>query len=79
MNQLFSYVPRPRKVKIRYFDLKGQEALLDAKDLFSHIIQHEIDHMYGKLFIDYIDDPNEIMTLAELNERTKNQGHSTFL
>ncbi|MEI7603677.1 MAG: peptide deformylase [bacterium] len=69
-NQLFAYVPRPRTVKIKYFDLKGQEAFLEAKDLMSHIVQHEIDHMYGKLFIDYIDDPNEIMTLAELNERS---------
>ena len=67
-NQLFAYVPRPKKVKFRFFNLKGEEVEMDANGLFSHIVQHEIDHMFGKLFIDYISDPNEIMTLAELNE-----------
>lgn len=69
--QLFAYVPRPKEVSVRFFDLKGNEQFVTAKNLYSHIIQHEIDHMHGKLFIDYIDDPNEIMTLAELEERTK--------
>jgi peptide deformylase len=69
MKQLFAYVPRPNMVTIKFYDLKGQEGLLDAKGLLSHIVQHEIDHMNGKLFIDYFDDPSDIMTLAELNER----------
>lgn len=67
--QLFAYVPRPKLITVKYFDLKGQEAQLNAKGLLSHIVQHEIDHMDGKLFIDYIKDPHDIMTLEELNER----------
>ena len=66
-NQLFGYVHRSKRVKFKYYTLKGQEALLEVKDLYSHIVQHEIDHMDGKLFIDYFSDLKGIMTLSELN------------
>ena len=74
-DQLFGYVHRFKKITVKYYDLKGQEHVLEVKDLFSHIVQHEIDHMDGKLFIDYFRNPNDIMTLSELNEHTRQQKH----
>jgi peptide deformylase len=47
-------VTRPLTVKVRYQDLEGQERVLEAEGMFARILQHEIDHLEGKLFIDYL-------------------------
>jgi len=45
-------VKRYNEVKISFCDLKGKKHTLKAKGLLAHIIQHEIDHLNGILFID---------------------------
>jgi peptide deformylase len=45
-------VQRSQKIQIKYLDLQGQEQVLDADGLLAVCIQHEIDHLDGKLFID---------------------------
>ena len=45
-------MPRYDKIVIRYFDREGVEYELEADDYFSRIIQHEMDHLDGHLFID---------------------------
>jgi peptide deformylase len=47
-------VERPARVKLRYLDLDGRSHEEDAEGLFATCIQHEIDHINGVLFIDYI-------------------------
>ncbi len=47
-------VLRHEKIKVRYQNLDGLEKILDAEDLLSICIQHEIDHLNGKLFIDHL-------------------------
>lgn len=47
-------VKRPKKIKVKYLDEKNKERILEADDLLSKCIQHEIDHMNGKLFVDYL-------------------------
>jgi peptide deformylase len=47
-------VERPSRVKIRYLDLDGSPQEEDAEGLFATCIQHEVDHLNGILFIDYI-------------------------
>ena len=47
-------VNRPQKIKVKYIDRKGEEKLLEADNLLSKCIQHEMDHLNGKLFIDYL-------------------------
>jgi peptide deformylase len=47
-------VERPARVKLRYLDLDGKFHEEDAEGLFATCIQHEIDHINGVLFIDYI-------------------------
>ncbi len=46
-------VKRAAAVKVRYLDLDGEEHLVDADELFAICLQHEIDHLDGKLIIDY--------------------------
>jgi peptide deformylase len=51
---LYAKVPRARKIRVKAFDLNGQEIDLEAEDLLSRAIQHETDHLSGRLFIDYL-------------------------
>jgi len=52
---LYAEVRRAKKIKVRAFDLQGNAVELDAHDLMSRAIQHETDHLDGKLFIDYLE------------------------
>ena len=47
-------VERASKVKVRYLDLHGKSRELEAEGLLARVLQHEIDHTNGVLFIDYI-------------------------
>ncbi|WP_036773762.1 peptide deformylase [Photorhabdus australis] len=47
-------VPRAEKVKIRALDYDGQSFELQADGLLAICIQHEMDHLIGKLFVDYL-------------------------
>ncbi|NHB89925.1 peptide deformylase [Photorhabdus tasmaniensis] len=47
-------VPRAEKVKIRALDYNGQSFELQADGLLAICIQHEMDHLIGKLFVDYL-------------------------
>ncbi len=52
---LYGKVKRARKIRVRSYDLEGNLVEHDADDLFSRAVQHETDHLDGKLFIDYLD------------------------
>ena len=47
-------ITRPRRIRMTYLDRLGKEQELEAEDLLSQCIQHEIDHLDGVLFIDYL-------------------------
>ncbi|CCJ34182.1 MULTISPECIES: peptide deformylase [Caloramator] len=48
-------VKRPKKVKVKALNERGEEVILDAEDLFARAICHEIDHLNGVLYIDRIE------------------------
>jgi peptide deformylase len=50
----YETVSRPRKVNITALDAKGEKFELLAEGLLATCIQHEIDHLNGKLFVDYL-------------------------
>ena len=52
--EYYEEVERPAAVRFRYLDLDGQQHEIDADGLLATCIQHEIDHLDGVLFIDYI-------------------------
>jgi peptide deformylase len=52
--EYYEAVERPAAVRVRYMDLDGKTQELDADGLMATCIQHEIDHLDGKLFIDYL-------------------------
>ncbi|MEQ4543383.1 MAG: peptide deformylase, partial [Pantoea agglomerans] len=49
-----AFVPRAERVKVRALDREGKSFELEASELLAICIQHEIDHLEGKLFIDYL-------------------------
>jgi len=48
----FAEISRPDKCKIKYLDYDGAERILDTHGLLATCIQHEIEHLDGKLFVD---------------------------
>jgi peptide deformylase len=45
---------RHEKITVKYLDLEGNEQTLEANDLLSICIQHELDHLNGIVFLDYL-------------------------
>lgn len=47
-------IERPSRVKLRYMDVAGKNREIDADGLLATCIQHELDHLNGVLFVDYL-------------------------
>ena len=56
---------RKRAVKVKGFDLQGQELIIDAEGDVARVVQHEIDHLDGILFIDYLSKAKRTSLLKE--------------
>jgi len=52
--EIYDEVERPARVKLRYLNYRGETVEEDAEGLFAVCIQHEMDHLEGVLFIDYL-------------------------
>ena len=50
----YEEVQRPPLAKVRYMDIEGETHEIETDGLLSTCIQHEVDHLDGKLFIDYL-------------------------
>lgn len=51
---VYGDVERPSRVRVRALDIEGKAFEIEAGDLLGRCLQHEIDHLHGKLFIDYM-------------------------
>lgn len=49
-----AFVPRAAEITIKALDRDGKEFQFDADDLLAICVQHELDHLEGKLFVDYL-------------------------
>ena len=65
----FAKVPRHNKIKLNYLDEKGQKLHKQFDGLAAHVIQHEVDHLNGMLFVDKVKDPSTYMTFSEYKKR----------
>jgi peptide deformylase len=74
---LRAIVTRPDKIFFKYFDIDMNEKTMEAEGLFSRVVQHEIDHLHGKLFIDYLDADQKKELKEELKD-IKNKDIETF-
>jgi len=65
---LYSPVNRPDTIDITYLSAKGEAKALKCKGFFAHIVQHEIDHLYGIVFLRYVEDPSSIWKSKDLDK-----------
>lgn len=65
-------VARPESIKIRYLDYHGKPQELKANDWLARVIQHEYDHLEGKLMIDYLSILKRDVALRKLKKLKNN-------
>lgn len=69
VQHIYGKVPRHTKVRIKAIDLDGNEVRFKAEGFLARVLQHEIDHCNGKVFIDHIKDKTDAFyTLDEKGE-----------
>lgn len=61
---LRGFVERPKKVRVSYLDERGEEKEITAEGFLATVLQHELDHLWGKLYIDRLKDPR-LLTYQE--------------
>ena len=64
----FAEVDRPSKCEVEYLDYNGNKQLLKAEGLLATCIQHEMDHLEGILFIDYLSKLKRSMIIKKLSK-----------
>ncbi len=67
----FAEVERPKRLRIRYQNREGQQKEIEADDLLATCLQHEIDHLDGRLFIDHISKIKRDMVIRKFKKRAK--------
>jgi len=65
---LRGFVERAQKVKVTYWDLNGNEQSLEAEGFLATVLQHELDHLFGVLYVDRIKDLTLLSYQEEYNE-----------
>lgn len=68
---IFADVTRALRVKVAYQDLDGNDQELDVEGPLAVCIQHEIDHLKGKLFVDYLSPLKRSMLLKRMEKRRR--------
>lgn len=69
VSKVYGMVPRHTKIRVKALDIDGNEIRFKAEGFLARVIQHEIDHTNGILFIDHIhDNQKAFYTLDEKGE-----------
>ena len=69
----FAEIDRPSKCEVEYLDYNGKLQLLKAEGLLATCIQHEMDHLEGILFIDYLSKLKKSMIIKKLSKNKSNR------
>jgi peptide deformylase len=65
-----AYVTRREQVLVVAQNRHGRKIRVSGAGLLSRALQHELDHLQGKLYIDYLDSMDELIPVAQLQEET---------
>ncbi|MCD6043087.1 MAG: Peptide deformylase 1 [Burkholderiales bacterium] len=68
---IYELVPRAERVKVRAFDQNGKAFTLDVQGLLAVCIQHEMDHLQGKVFIEYLSQLKQQRVRAKLAKQQR--------
>ena len=69
----FAEINRPKNCNVEYLDYNGKKKLLEAEGLLATCIQHEMDHLEGILFIDYLSKLKKSMIIKKLSKNKPNR------
>jgi peptide deformylase len=69
----YADVERPREVRVKFLNYDGKMEEAQFEDLGSHCVQHEIDHLNGVLFIDYLSSLKRNMIMRKVQKTIKDQ------
>ena len=74
----FAEIDRPEKCHVQYLDYNGKLKNLKAEGLLATCIQHEMDHLQGILFIDYLSKLKKSMIIKKLSKQKKSTERIAF-
>lgn len=63
---LRGFVERPSEVCVKYFDMNGVKKEIQSDDFVAIVLQHELDHLFGKLYVDRISDITQLVYEDEM-------------
>jgi peptide deformylase len=72
--EYYEEVERPAQVKVRFMDLDGNPREVEADGLLATVLQHEIDHINGVLFIDHISKLKRDRVIKKFAKAAKREG-----
>ena len=68
---VYETVPRAERVKVRAYDQNGNSFTLEAQGLLSVCLQHEMDHLRGKVFVEYLSQLKQQRVRTKLAKQLK--------
>jgi peptide deformylase len=68
-----AYVTRKEQVWVVAQNRHGRRIKLNGRDLLARAVQHELDHLAGKLYIDYLDSMDELIPVAQLADEMQSE------
>lgn len=71
-------VTRHEKVTVKARDRHGKEFRVKGEDLFARALQHEIDHLNGVLYIDYLESLEELVRVSEASDAVKEEAAASI-
>lgn len=68
---IYDTVPRAERVKVRAWDADGKSFIIEAQGLLAVCIQHEMDHLKGKVFVEYLSQLKQTRVRARLAKQLR--------
>ncbi len=72
-------VVRPERVRIRYLDRNLEEQEIEIGDVLARVIQHELDHLHGILFVDHISPFRRRLLRRRLRDMSKGMVEADYM
>ena len=70
---IYAEVPRAERIRVRYLDRDGNSQELDMDGLLAVCVQHEMDHLEGRLFVDYLSEAKRQRIRKKLQKERRQQ------
>jgi len=70
---LRGFVERPNKIQVDYLNELGEEKTIIAENFLATVFQHELDHLFGKLYVDRMNDMSKLSFTEEFDQFNKSE------